>query len=125
LGLAFATGTSWGTFGILIPIVLGVFPEGNMMVISIAACLAGAVCGDHCSPISDTTILASAGARCHHVNHVSTQLPYVLLVAAVSFVAYLVAGLTANGWIGLVGGLAVLIVSLAVVARISKKAVEA
>lgn len=75
VGLAFATGTSWGTFGILIPIVMGVFPEGNMMVISIAACLAGAVCGDHCSPISDTTILASAGARCHHVNHVSTQLP--------------------------------------------------
>ncbi len=124
LGLAFATGTSWGTFGILIPIVLGVFPEGNMMVISIAACLAGAVCGDHCSPISDTTILASAGARCHHVNHVSTQLPYALLVAAVSFVAYLIAGLTGNGWIGLVGGLAVLIVALVVVARISKKVVE-
>ncbi|MBQ4308279.1 MAG: Na+/H+ antiporter NhaC family protein, partial [Lachnospiraceae bacterium] len=78
LGLAFATGTSWGTFGILIPIVLGVFPEGEMMVISIAACLAGAVCGDHCSPISDTTIMSSAGARCDHINHVSTQLPYAL-----------------------------------------------
>ncbi len=121
VGLAFATGTSWGTFGILIPIVLGVFPEGNMMVISIAACLAGAVCGDHCSPISDTTILASAGARCHHVNHVSTQLPYALLVAAVSFVAYIIAGFTGNGWIGLIGGLVVLIVTLVTVAQLSKK----
>ena len=121
VGLAFATGTSWGTFGILIPIVLGVFPEGNMMVISIASCLAGAVCGDHCSPISDTTILASAGARCHHVNHVSTQLPYALLVAAVSFVAYIIAGFTGNGWIGLIGGLVVLIVTLVTVAQLSKK----
>ena len=121
IGLAFATGTSWGTFGILIPIVLGVFPAGNMMVISIAACLAGAVCGDHCSPISDTTILASAGARCHHVNHVSTQLPYALLVAAVSFVAYVIAGLTRNGWIGLIGGLVVLIATLVGVAQYSKK----
>lgn len=121
VGLSFATGTSWGTFGILIPIVLGVFSEGNMMVISIAACLAGAVCGDHCSPISDTTILASAGARCHHVNHVSTQLPYALLVAAVSFVAYIIAGFTGNGWIGLVGGLVVLIVTLVTVAQLSKK----
>lgn len=121
VGLAFATGTSWGTFGILIPIVLGVFPEGNMMVISIAACLAGAVCGDHCSPISDTTILASAGARCHHVNHVSTQLPYALLVAAVSFVAYVIAGISRNGWIGLIGGLVVLIATLVGVAQYSKK----
>ena len=121
VGLAFATGTSWGTFGILIPIVLGVFSEGNMMVISIAACLAGAVCGDHCSPISDPTILASAGARCHHVNHVSTQLPYALLVAAVSFVAYIIAGFTGNGWIGLIGGLVVLIVTLVTVAQLSKK----
>ncbi len=121
VGLAFATGTSWGTFGILIPIVMGVFPEGNMMVISIAACLAGAVCGDHCSPISDTTILASAGARCHHVNHVSTQLPYALLVAAVSFVAYIIAGFTGNGWIGLIGGLVVLIATLIAVSQLSKK----
>ncbi len=121
VGLSFATGTSWGTFGILIPIVLGVFPAGNMMVISIAACLAGAVCGDHCSPISDTTILASAGARCHHVNHVSTQLPYALLVAAVSFVAYVIAGLTRNGWIGLIGGLVILIATLVTVAQLSKK----
>lgn len=86
--LAFATGTSWGTFSILIPIVLGVFPSNQMMVISIASCLAGAVCGDHCSPISDTTIMASAGGHCEHVNHVTTQLPYVLLVAAVCVIGY-------------------------------------
>lgn len=92
LGLAFSTGTSWGTFGILIPIVLGVFPSGNMMLMSIAACLAGAVCGDHCSPISDTTIMASAGAKANHVSHVSTQLPYALTVAAVSAVSYVIAG---------------------------------
>lgn len=109
LGLAFATGTSWGTFGILIPIVMGVFPSGEMMVISIASCLAGAVCGDHCSPISDTTIIASAGARCNHVNHVSTQLPYALTVAAVSFVTYIIAGITANVYISLAVGLVLLI----------------
>lgn len=93
-GLAFATGTSWGTFGILIPIVVAVF-SGNreLMIISISACMAGAVCGDHCSPISDTTIMASAGAQCNHVNHVTTQLPYALLVAAVSCVSYVIAGL--------------------------------
>lgn len=93
--LAFATGTSWGTFAILIPIVCNVFGEENyeMLVISIAACLAGAVCGDHCSPISDTTIMASAGAHCDHVNHVSTQLPYAMTAAAVSFVGYLLAGI--------------------------------
>lgn len=90
--LAFATGTSWGTFGILIPIVLGVFPEGQMMVISIAACLAGAVAGDHCSPISDTTIMASAGGQCNHVSHVSTQLPYVITVSAVCCVGYILIG---------------------------------
>ena len=97
-GLAFATGTSWGTFGILIPIVVAVF-EGSdpeLMIISISACMAGAVCGDHCSPISDTTIMASAGAQCDHVNHVSTQLPYAMLAAAVSFVTYLVAGFVKN-----------------------------
>ena len=87
--LAFATGTSWGTFSILIPIVIGVFPSGQMMAISIASCLAGAVCGDHCSPISDTTIMASAGGHCEHVNHVATQLPYVGLVAAVCMIVYL------------------------------------
>ena len=90
--LAFATGTSWGTFGILIPIVLGVFPEGQMMVISISACLAGAVAGDHCSPISDTTIMASAGGQCNHVSHVSTQLPYVITVSAVCCVGYILIG---------------------------------
>ena len=115
LGLAFATGTSWGTFGILIPIVMGVFPSGEMMVISIASCLSGAVCGDHCSPISDTTILASAGARCNHVNHVSTQLPYALTVAAVSFVTYIIAGLTANVYISLAVGLVLLIGTLIVI----------
>lgn len=91
--LAFATGTSWGTFSILIPIVLGVFSSGQMMVISIAACLAGAVCGDHCSPISDTTIMSSAGADCEHVNHVSTQLPYAILVAFVSLIGYMIMGI--------------------------------
>ncbi len=93
-GLAFATGTSWGTFGILIPIVVSVFnADGStIMVIAISACMAGAVCGDHCSPISDTTIMASAGGKCNHINHVSTQLPYALLVAGVSFVMYIVAG---------------------------------
>lgn len=94
--LAFATGTSWGTFAILIPIVCKVFPSGELLVISIAACLAGAVCGDHCSPISDTTIMASAGAHSDHVNHVSTQLPYALTAAAVSFVAYGIAGFVQN-----------------------------
>ena len=91
--LAFATGTSWGTFSTLIPIVIGVFPEGQMMVISIASCLAGAVCGDHCSPISDTTIMASAGGHCEHVNHVVTQLPYVLVVGSVCMVGYLLIGI--------------------------------
>jgi len=92
--LAFATGTSWGTFGILIPIVVAVFQESNpeLMIISISACMAGAVCGDHCSPISDTTIMASAGAQCDHVTHVSTQLPYAILVAVISFISYIAAG---------------------------------
>ena len=95
--IAFATGTSWGTFGILIPIVLSVFPAGSeLMVIGMSACLAGAVCGDHCSPISDTTIMSSAGAQCEHVNHVSTQLPYAITVAAVSFVGYLISGFVQN-----------------------------
>lgn len=91
--LAFATGTSWGTFGILIPIVIGVFPEGQMMIISIAACLAGAVAGDHCSPISDTTIMASAGGQCNHVSHVSTQLPYVITVSSVCCLGYVLIGI--------------------------------
>ncbi len=97
VGLSFATGTSWGTFGILIPIVLSVFPAGNpLTIVSISACMAGAVCGDHCSPISDTTIMASAGAQCDHINHVSTQLPYALTVAGVSAVSYVIAGFLPN-----------------------------
>ena len=92
--LAFATGTSWGTFGILIPICIAVFPVGEpLRIIAISACMAGAVCGDHVSPISDTTIMASAGAQCKHVNHVTTQLPYAITVATISFCAYIVAGL--------------------------------
>ncbi|MBQ7955492.1 MAG: Na+/H+ antiporter NhaC family protein [Lachnospiraceae bacterium] len=104
--LAFATGTSWGTFSILIPIVVAIFAETDytMMVISISACMAGAVCGDHCSPISDTTIMASAGAECDHVSHVSTQLPYVILVAVISFVTYIVAGVTKSALISLPTG---------------------
>lgn len=112
--LGFSTGTSWGTFGILIPIVVNVFLDSNpqLMIISISACMAGAVCGDHCSPISDTTIMASAGAQCDHVNHVSTQLPYVILVAAVSFVTYIIAGFTQSAWISLPAGIILLFVVL-------------
>ena len=95
--LAFATGTSWGTFGILIPIVTSIFPEGSpLLFVGISACLAGAVCGDHCSPISDTTIMASAGARCNHVDHVTTQLPYAATVAVISFLSFLLAGFVPN-----------------------------
>ena len=101
LGLAFATGTSWGTFGILIPIAFSIFGVGEMLTITVAACLAGAVCGDHISPISDTTILASAGAQCNHLDHVSTQIPYALSIATVSFIGYLAAGVTGSGWVGL------------------------
>ena len=98
--LAFSTGTSWGTFGILIPIVVGIFPEGSaLLIIGMSACLAGAVCGDHCSPISDTTIMSSAGARCEHIIHVSTQLPYALTVASISFVMFIIAGFVQNIWI--------------------------
>ncbi len=106
-GLAFATGTSWGTFGILIPIVVDVFSATSheLMIISISACMAGAVCGDHCSPISDTTIMASAGAQCEHVNHVSTQLPYAITVAGISFLIYILAGFVQNPWICLPVGM--------------------
>lgn len=105
--LAFSTGTSWGTFGILIPIVVAVFAGSNheLMIISISACMAGAVCGDHCSPISDTTIMASAGAQCKHINHVNTQLPYAILVAAVSFVTYIIAGFAQSAFISLPVGI--------------------
>ena len=99
--LAFSTGTSWGTFGILIPIVLAAIPGSTMTIVAVSACMAGAVCGDHCSPISDTTIMASAGARCNHVIHVNTQLPYALLVAAVSCVSYVVAAFAGSAWISL------------------------
>ncbi len=108
--LAFATGTSWGTFGILIPIVVAVFENSNpqLMIISISACMAGAVCGDHCSPISDTTIMASAGAQCEHVNHVMTQLPYAVTAAAVSFVSYIIAGFVQTPWIALPAAVALM-----------------
>ena len=115
--LAFSTGTSWGTFGILIPIVVAVFANSNpqLMIISISACMAGAVCGDHCSPISDTTIMASAGAQCNHVNHVSTQLPYALLVAAISFVTYIIAGFVQNPFVPLPIGIILLLICLFVI----------
>lgn len=121
--LAFATGTSWGTFGILIPIVVAVF-EGSdpqLMVISISACMAGAVCGDHCSPISDTTIMASAGAQCDHVNHVTTQLPYAITVAGVSFVTYLFAGFLKSAWLTLPIGFLLLIATFLVIKRLTGK----
>lgn len=118
VGLAFATGTSWGTFSILIPIVIGVFPEGEMMVISIAACLAGAVCGDHCSPISDTTIMASAGGQCSHVNHVATQIPYALTVAAVSFISYILAGFIQNVFIVLAIAFVMMFTVLTVIGKV-------
>ena len=105
-GLAFSTGTSWGTFGILLPIVTKVFPaDSTLLIIGVSACLAGAVMGDHCSPISDTSIMASAGAQCDHISHVSTQLPYVLTVAGVSFVNYLIAGFVQNVWLCMGTGL--------------------
>ena len=111
VGLAFSTGTSWGTFGILIPIVVAAFSsiDPDLMIISISACMAGAVCGDHISPISDTTIMASAGADCNHVNHVNTQLPYALSVAGVSFVCYIVAGFTRSALLSFVLGLALIV----------------
>lgn len=121
-GLSFATGTSWGTFGILIPICIAVFPSASepLRIISISACMAGAVCGDHCSPISDTTIMASAGAQCEHVNHVSTQLPYSLTVAAISFVSFIVAGFTKSAVLSLFLGL-VLLVGLLFIIKIKQK----
>lgn len=116
--LAFATGTSWGTFGILIPITLAVFPLNNPLgVVCVSACMAGAVCGDHCSPISDTTIMASAGAQCNHVTHVSTQLPYALTVAAVSFVSYVIAGFVPNAIIVLPIGMALMILTLLLIQK--------
>ena len=111
--LAFATGTSWGTFGILIPIVTVIFPAGSeLLIIGMSACLAGAVCGDHCSPISDTTIMSSAGGQCNHINHVSTQMPYAITVAAVSFVMFIIAGFVQISWICLPLGVAVMVGTL-------------
>lgn len=122
VGLSFATGTSWGTFGILIPLVLSVFPyeSGPISVISISACMAGAVCGDHCSPISDTTIMASAGSQSNHLNHVSTQLPYAMTVAAVSFVTYIIAGFV-QSVIALPIGIALMVGTLIAIKFLSKK----
>ncbi len=116
--LAFATGTSWGTFGILIPIVTYLFattPDSPLKIIGISACLAGAVCGDHCSPISDTTIMSSAGARCNHINHVSTQLPYALTVAGISFVTYIIAGFVQKWYIALPIGVILTIGTLVII----------
>lgn len=124
VGLSFATGTSWGTFGILIPIVLAVFGgsiDQEISIIAISACMAGAVCGDHCSPISDTTIMASAGAQCNHLNHVSTQLPYAMTVAAVSLVIYIIAGFVQSWLIMLPVGIAAMIATLFVIKAITGK----
>ena len=121
VGLSFSTGTSWGTFAILIPITLNVFPLTDPLgVVCVSACLAGAVCGDHCSPISDTTIMASAGAQCEHVTHVSTQLPYALTVAGVSFVAYIIAGLVPNAFIALPIAVVLMIGTLFVMRKVMK-----
>ena len=120
--LAFATGTSWGTFGMLIPIVQNVFSMDNpLAIVCISACMAGAVCGDHCSPISDTTIMASAGAQCDHVNHVSTQLPYAITAAAVSFVSYIIAGFIPNAFIALPIAIVLMLVTLAVIKMLHSK----
>ncbi len=132
IGLAFATGTSWGTFGILIPIVTSVFSQElasvadsgeipQMVIVCISACLAGAVCGDHCSPISDTTIMASTGAQCDHVNHVSTQLPYAMTVAAVCAVGYVIAGFVQNVFVVLGASLVLMFVVLFVIKALTNR----
>jgi len=127
VGMSFATGTSWGTFGILLPLVVDVFDKSKafsggtpeLLIITISACLAGAVCGDHCSPISDTTIMSSTGAMCSHINHVSTQLPYALTVAAISFLGYILAGFVPSAWIVLPVSLAVLFVVLMIIRAVT------
>ncbi len=123
VGLSFATGTSWGTFGILIPIVIAAFgfDKGEITIIAISACMAGAVCGDHCSPISDTTIMTSAGSQSNHINHVSTQLPYAITVAAVSFVTYIVAGFVKSAWVSLPIGIILMVGTLLVIKVLGKK----
>lgn len=118
--LSFATGTSWGTFGILIPIVVGLNLPGELTTIAMSACLAGAVCGDHCSPISDTTIMSSAGGQCNHINHVSTQMPYAITVAAISFVMFLISGFVQNVFICLPLGIVLTVATLTVIKLISK-----
>ena len=118
--LSFSTGTSWGTFGILIPIVTNMFAPGNpLLIISMSACLAGSVCGDHCSPISDTTIMSSAGAQCNHLNHVSTQLPYALTVAGISFVCFLLSGFVQNWLITLPIGIIITVFVLAIIKKVT------
>ncbi len=120
--LAFATGTSWGTFGILIPIVTAIFPAGSeLLIIGMSACLAGAVCGDHCSPISDTTIMSSAGGQCNHLNHVSTQIPYAVTVAAISFVMFVISGIVQNVYICLPLGIVLTVAVLFVIKMVTNK----
>ena len=120
--LAFASGTSWGTFGILIPIVTAIFPASSeLLIIGISACCAGAVMGDHCSPISDTTIMSSAGAQCNHLDHVATQIPYVITVAAVCFVGFIVAGFVQNVFITWIVTLALLLGTLFVIRSLERK----
>jgi len=122
--LSFATGTSWGTFGILIPIVTVIFTgpdQAELLIIGMSACLAGAVCGDHCSPISDTTIMSSAGGQCNHLNHVSTQIPYAITVAVISAVMFVVAGFVQNVFICLPLGIALTVGTLFVIKMITKK----
>ena len=120
--LSFSTGTSWGTFGILIPIVTNMFPASNeLFYVGISACLAGAVCGDHCSPISDTTIMSSAGARCDHINHVSTQMPYAMTVAAVSFLSYIFTGFVQSAWIALPVAIVIMLLTLFAIKAMTKK----
>ena len=121
--LSFATGTSWGTFGILIPIVVDAFngKDRGLMIIAISACMAGAVCGDHCSPISDTTIMASAGAQCNHVNHVSTQLPYAIVAAAASALTFLIAGFVRNAVISLLAGIVIMVVFIVIIKALTNR----
>ena len=121
--MAFSTGTSWGTFGIMLPIAAAMATNSapELLLPCLSAVMAGAVCGDHCSPISDTTIMASAGAQCNHVNHVSTQLPYAMTVAAVSFVTYVIAGFVQNAWICLPIGIVLMTGTLLVIRAITGK----
>ncbi len=120
-GISFATGTSWGTFGILIPIVIAIFPSGTIQTIGMSACLAGSVCGDHCSPISDTTIMSSAGGQCNHINHVSTQLPYAVSVAVISFIMYVISGFVQNWIIVLPVGIVLTLLYLFVMKKLTVK----